>query len=91
MLALMALPLLAGCKGFWDAPTTSSGSGSTTASSGNFYVLNSKTSQIAGYYINAGVVTALSGSPYTLPAVPIAITVAPNNDFPLRQHRQRHL
>ena len=81
MLALMALPLLAGCKGFWDAPTTSSGSGSTTASSGNFYVLNSKTSQIAGYYINAGVVTALSGSPYTLPAVPIAITVAPNNTF----------
>ncbi len=81
-LVLLALPLLAGCKGFWDAPSTSSsGTGSTTASSGNFYVLDAKTSQIAGYYINAGVITALTGSPYTVPALPIAITVAPNNDF----------
>jgi 6-phosphogluconolactonase (cycloisomerase 2 family) len=81
-LALLALPFLAGCKGFWDAPSTSgTGTGTTTASSGNFYVLNAKTSQIAGYYINAGVVTALTGSPYTVPALPIAIALAPNNAF----------
>jgi 6-phosphogluconolactonase len=81
-LVLLALPLLAGCKGFWDAPGTSStGTGSTTASSGNFYVLNAQASQIAGYYINAGAITALTGSPYTVPALPIAITVAPNNAF----------
>jgi len=79
-LALLATLLLAGCKGFWDAPT-SSGGGTTTASSGNFYALNVETRQIAGYFINAGVATALTGSPYPLPAAPIAITVAPNNDF----------
>lgn len=79
-LALLAAPLLAGCKGFWDAPT-STGSGSTTASSGDFYIVNLAADQIVGYYINAGVVTALPGSPYSTPAAPIAITVAPDNSF----------
>ena len=79
--ALRQLPLLAGCKGFWDAPASSTGTGSTTASSGDFYVANISGSQIVGYSINAGVVTALSGSPYAVPAAPIAITIAPDNSF----------
>lgn len=79
-LALMAATLLAGCKGFWDAPS-SSGGGTTTASSGKFYVLNFKTNQIAGLYINAGVVTAITGSPYTVPAAPVAAAVAPDGAF----------
>jgi 6-phosphogluconolactonase (cycloisomerase 2 family) len=81
-LVLMAAPLLAGCKGFWDAPTSpGGGTGTTTASSGNFYVLNAQTSQVAAFYINAGVVTGLPGSPYALSAAPIAIAVAPGNAF----------
>lgn len=80
-LALIALPLLAGCKGFWDAPANSGGGGSTTASSGIFYVANLKTGQIVGYSINSGVVTALSGSPYAIPAAPVALTVTPSNSF----------
>jgi 6-phosphogluconolactonase (cycloisomerase 2 family) len=81
-LALAIAPLLAGCKGFWDAPASSSGgTGSTTASSGNFYIANITGSQIVGYYVNAGVVTALPGSPYAAPAAPIAITLAPDNSF----------
>ncbi len=79
-LALMSPLLLVGCKGFWDAPT-SSGTGSTTASSGDFYIMNVETKQIAGYYINAGSLTALSGSPYTLPTTPLAIAIAPNSNF----------
>ena len=81
-LALLGAPLLAGCKGFWDAPaSTTTPPQTTTASSGNFYLLNTATSQLAGFYINAGVLTALPGSPYTLAAAPIAIAVAPNNAF----------
>jgi Lactonase, 7-bladed beta-propeller len=77
---LLALLLAAGCKGFWDAPS-SSDSGSTTASSGNFYVLNVEANQVAGYYVNAGVLTALPGSPYTVPTTPLAIAVAPDGNF----------
>jgi len=81
-LALLGAPLLAGCKGFWNAPpSTTTPPQTTTASSGNFYVLNTATSQLAGFYINAGVLTALPGSPYLLASAPLAIAVAPNNAF----------
>ena len=81
--ALAASLLLTGCKGFWEAPAGSGGSGTptTTASSGKFFVLNAATSQIVGYYVNAGVLTTLPGSPYTVPATPLALTISPNNSF----------
>jgi len=80
-LMLAALLLLTGCKGFWTPPASSSGSGSTTASSGNIYVLNVATNQVAGYNVNAGTLTALPGSPYTVPTTPLAIAIAPNGGF----------
>jgi 6-phosphogluconolactonase len=80
-LTLALMPLLNGCKGFWDVPANSGGSGGTAASSGDFYIANIAGSAIVGYSINAGVVTALAGSPYAVPAAPIAITVAPDNSF----------
>ena len=79
--ALAAVLLLAGCKGFWDAPTTTSGTGTTTASSGDFYVANLTGSQIVGYSIKSGVVTALTGSPFAVSAAPIALAMAPDNSF----------
>jgi 6-phosphogluconolactonase (cycloisomerase 2 family) len=79
---LAAAPLLAGCGNFWQNPYTGSGgTGTTTKTSGNFYVLNVETKQIAGFYVNAGTLTELTGSPYSLASAPIAITVAPNNAF----------
>jgi 6-phosphogluconolactonase len=80
-LALAASILLAGCKGFWTPPASSSGSGSTTASSGNIYVLNAATNQVAGYNVSAGALTALPGSPYTVPTTPLAIAIAPSGSF----------
>ncbi|MGB6191535.1 MAG: beta-propeller fold lactonase family protein [Terracidiphilus sp.] len=81
-LAALVLLLVAGCKGFWDAPDNG---GTGTNLSGYFYVINTQNSQIAGYAINSsGVLTAVAGSPYTLPAsvLPIsAIAVSPNNNF----------
>ena len=80
-LAIAAL-CLTGCNGFWKPlPSTGGGGGTTTLTSGDFYVLNVGTSQMVGLYVNAGTLTALPGSPYTLSATPIAITVAPNNAF----------
>src|SRR5579863_704139 len=72
---------LAGCKGFWSTPPSSGTSGTTTASSGDFYVLNVEAKTVAGYYINAGTLTALTASPYSLPATPLAMAMAPNGKF----------
>lgn len=83
-LALAAL-CLTGCSGFWKAPSNGgggggNGGGGTTLSSGNIYVINAATNEIAGLYVKAGTVTAL-GASSKLAAAPIAITVAPNNAF----------
>lgn len=80
VLALAASMMLAGCKGFWDA-TSSSTTTTTTLTSGYFYVLNAGTDEIVAYYVNAGTLTELSGSPYTPPSAALAIAVAPDNDF----------
>ncbi len=77
----MAALCLAGCKDFWKAPSNGGGGGGgTTLTSGDLYVLNAATSEVVGLYVKAGTVTAL-GSTYKLSAVPLAITVAPNNAF----------
>ena len=78
-LLLLGVPLLAGCKGFWN-PISSSSSG-TGATGSVFYVLNQQTSQLAAYSIVKGTLTPLNGSPFTLPSGPYAIAVAPNNAF----------
>ena len=84
-LALAAVCLLTGltgCKGFWDAPA---GGGGNTPISGNFYVVNVQTNQIAGYTVSStGTLTALPGSPYAVPSTLLpspAITISPNNSF----------
>jgi 6-phosphogluconolactonase (cycloisomerase 2 family) len=82
-LLLAALPLVAGCKGFWDAPSGSGGGGTTTTtlSSGNFYILDKETtaSQILGFSIVSGKLTALSGSPYAATGVAYSIALGPAN------------
>ena len=83
VLLAATLPL-AGCvKDFWQTTPAACTSNCTTVSSGVFYVLNSNAGQagIAGYSIVSGTLTALTGSPYSLPAGPHAIAVAPNNSF----------
>lgn len=77
-----AVLCLTGCTGFWNAlPSSGSGgTGSTTLTSGDIYVVNVATSQLVGLFVNAGTLTAV-GSAYTLSAAPLAITIAPNNAF----------
>ena len=78
---LAGMPLLAGCKDFWQAPTSTTTTPTTTASSGVFYVLNQGTKQIAAYSIVSGTLTAVTGSPYTFTAAPYSIAIAPNGGF----------
>jgi 6-phosphogluconolactonase len=74
--------VLAGCKGFWDLPASSSGSGTGTgSSSGVFYVADQATDQVTAYSIVSGKLTAVSGSPYTLTAAPQALAITPNGNF----------
>jgi hypothetical protein len=83
-LLLAVVPFLAGCGNFWQAPTTSTTctTNCTTATSGNFYILNAgSTPQIVGESIVSGTLTALSGSPWTLQATPYSIAIAPNGSF----------
>lgn len=79
-LLLAGIPLLAGCKGFWN-PISSSSGGGTGATGSVFYVLNQQASKLAAYSIVKGTLIPLTGSPYTLASEPYAIAVAPNNAF----------
>lgn len=84
-LFLAAAPLLSGCKGFWDVPSGSgSGSGGTGTASGLFYVLNQKTSEIAGFAFpaNSTTATSVTNSPFSLGAVvPFTMAISPNGAF----------
>ena len=83
-LGLVLAALVAGCKGFWDAPpstTTSNPTTPTTLSSGVFYVLDQTTKQVVGYSITSGTLGAISGGTQTLSAAPFSIAVAPNGGF----------
>lgn len=82
---LLAAPLLAGCAGFWQAPSSSTGGGTTptTLSGGIYFVANQQTAQIAAFTIVSGKQTPVTGSPYTLPgsAAPYSLAVSPNHGF----------
>ncbi|HEY1159956.1 MAG TPA: hypothetical protein VGE83_04965 [Terracidiphilus sp.] len=87
-LLLAAAPILigfgAGCGDFWQAPstTTTCTTNCTTATSGNFYILNAGTTpEIVGESIVSGTLTALSGSPWTVEGAPYAMAMAPNGSF----------
>ena len=89
-LLLAAAPLLAGCGNFWEPPSGSSGgngsggctTGCTTATSGNFYILNAgATPQIVGDSFVNGTVTTISGSPWAVQSAPYAMAMAPNGNF----------
>ncbi len=89
---LVAAPVLvgfmSGCGNFWQAPSGSTSStcttDCTTATSGNFYILNSPGSgspTIVGESIVSGTLTALSGSPWSLEGAPYSMAIASNGNF----------
>lgn len=73
--------LLTGCSEFFRPVTNPTGGGSTNY----IYVTNGSSSGTVGtltaYSQASGVLTQLSGSPYTLTGVPTSLVVSPNNSF----------
>jgi 6-phosphogluconolactonase len=78
---LLAMGFVTACSGFWDAPSSSGGGGGSTLSSGNFYVVNQQTKQVAAYNIASGALKKISGSPYTLSSAPYSIAIGPSGNF----------
>ena len=85
-IALGSVAAIPGCSGFWNAPTDSGGGSdggggsSTNPASGIFYVLDQKSNQLAGFSFAAKSTapTAVSGSPYTLPAIAFSLAMTPD-------------
>jgi hypothetical protein len=77
---LASFVFLAGCKGFWDLPpsTSTTTTTPTTLSSGVFYVLDQTTGQIVAYSISSGSLNKIGS--YSIPG-PAAIAIAPNGTF----------
>jgi len=85
-MGLVAVVFLAGCGDFWQAPNGGGSGGCTanctTATSGNFYILNNGTTpQIVGEVIVKGTLTSITGSPWTLPASANAMAISPNGNL----------
>jgi 6-phosphogluconolactonase (cycloisomerase 2 family) len=85
--ASVAAVAVAGCAGFWSPLTSTTSAGCTTscttATGGDFYILNaaSGSPQIAGEQIISGKLTAISGSPWSVPAAPYSMAIAPSGNF----------
>jgi 6-phosphogluconolactonase len=82
VMAMSAMALLSGCKGFFTAVNNNP---TGTGTSSFVYVTNNTatgtTGTLAAYSLTSGVLATISGSPITLPALPTSIVVAPNNAF----------
>ena len=79
-LLLLGVPLLAGCKGFWNPVSSSTTTTTTTTlSSGYFFILDTATSQLISYDIVSGTLTQVAS--YAVESTPIAMAMAPNGDF----------
>ncbi len=79
-LCVASFVVLAGCKGFWDLPpsTSTTTTTPTTLSSGVFYVLNQTAGQIVAYDISSGTLNKIGAYAITGPT---AIAIAPNGNF----------
>jgi hypothetical protein len=65
-----------------EVGSASSGCNGTTATSGDFYILNAGTTpQVVGQSIVSGTLTPISGSPWAVQSTPYSIAIAPNGNF----------
>jgi hypothetical protein len=84
-IGILAAAAISGCSGFWDPlPGTGTGGGTgTNPASGNFYVLNQTSGQLAGFSFAAGASspTPVTNSPYALGTVPNSIAIDPTGSF----------
>jgi len=74
-----------GCGAFFQCEgKTDCGTSSTSTGTGDYVYVSNSTSgseYINGYTVGTGTLTAISGSPFSLGYVPVAMKVSPNNNF----------
>jgi len=76
--AVMVLPVLTGCTGFFPPLDNSGG---TTTTGNQVYVLNQTTKSLGEFVIGTATLTAVSGSPVVLAAQPLAEVVTPDGSL----------
>ena len=79
---LVCLLMTTGCGSFFVYPGSTSSSGGSGNTSGNYvYVANATTQSLAGFAVGTGTLTAVTGSPYNLGFTPVSIVINPANTF----------
>lgn len=79
LLSIAALISTAGCGSFFVYPG-STGTGSGASSTADYvYVANASTSNLAGFAVGSGSLTAVANSPYALSISPTALAISPAN------------
>jgi 6-phosphogluconolactonase len=82
--ALVAPLLLTGCHNFFVCEGKASCPSGGGSGSGDYAYISNSTSgstYLAAYDLSGGKLTAISGSPFSLGYVPVAMSVAPSNSF----------
>jgi len=75
---------LTGCSNFFVCQKASCTTTTTTTGTGDYVYVSNSTSgnnYINAYEIGSGTLTAISGSPYNLSYIPVAMAVSPNDEF----------
>lgn len=78
LLGIAALALTTGCGNFFVYPG-STGTGGTSTTGDYVYVANANTSNLAGFAVGSGSLTAVANSPYALTVSPTAVAINPAN------------
>jgi len=73
--------LFTGCGAFWSPVTDTGGSGGGSTNGSYVYAVKNGTNSVAGYAVSSGGLTAISGSPVTIPAAPTSLAITPANSF----------
>lgn len=79
LIAIAALPFMAGCAGFFPPIPGGGGGGGST---GNYvYVANAGSRSVSGFSIGANKLTRVPNSPLPLTYSPVAMAITPSNSF----------
>jgi 6-phosphogluconolactonase len=78
-LGACALCLTVGCNGFFVYPGSIATDGTGSSTSNYVYVANTNTQSLAAFSVGSGTITAVTGSPFPLGFVPVAVVVNPAN------------
>ena len=81
VLSVLALCWTTGCSGFWVAVNNTNTNGGGSSTKDFVYVANGTAQTLAGFVVDTGTLTSVTGSPYTLGFTPTAVAINPANSI----------